>query len=462
MEVTAGLYARISLDRAGAGLGVERQLEDCRALARTRGWEIAGQYADNDLSAYSGKRRPEFERLLADVEAGTVTGIVCWHVDRLTRQPRELEDLILQADRLGLALATVTGDIDLATPTGRMMARILGATARYESEQKSARHRRQIAQAAQGGRPHGGHRPFGYLPDRVTPDPAEAPVVTELAARVLAGERMLALCRELHARGIPTSAGKPWSVVAMKRMLTSPRIAGLRTHGARTYPATWPGLITPETSEALRARLARPAPGPPHRYLLTGGLAVCGSCGHPLFAHRSHGLRVYLCGAKYRYGRSDYAASCGRVSIDADWLEEHVANLALARLSTRSAREKLAGRLGNPDSAPALDELRAAQARLAELAAVYGSGSLSLAEYQAAREPATRRVEAAQRRLAEVTGISPLLGVDLDDLLGWWEAAPPASRRALVRVVFQQVIVGPSPGSGPRVDEVRVQIVWSQ
>jgi site-specific DNA recombinase len=156
MEVAAGLYARISLDRAGAGLGVERQLEDCRALARTRGWDIAGQYADNDLSAYSGKRRPEFQRLLADVEAGTITGIVVWHVDRLTRQPRELEDIIRLADRLGLALATVTGDIDLATPTGRMMARILGATARYESEQKSARHRRQISQAARSGRPHGG------------------------------------------------------------------------------------------------------------------------------------------------------------------------------------------------------------------------------------------------------------------------------------------------------------------
>jgi site-specific DNA recombinase len=461
MEVAAGLYARISLDRAGAGLGVERQLEDCRALARTRGWDIAGQYADNDLSAYSGKRRPEFQRLLADVEAGTITGIVVWHVDRLTRQPRELEDIIRLADRLGLALATVTGDIDLATPTGRMMARILGATARYESEQKSARHRRQISQAARSGRPHGGHRPFGFLPDRVTPDPAEAAVVIELATRVLAGERMHALCRELHGRDVLTSAGKPWSVVAMKRLLTSPRIAGLRSHGGETFPAQWPGLISPDELAALTARLAHPSRGPAHRYLLTGGLAVCGSCGHALFAHRAHGRRVYLCGARYRYGRSDYAESCGRVSIDADGLEEHVATLALARLGSPANRAKIAERIGSPDTAPALAELRAAQNRLAELAAVYGAGDLSLAEYQAAREPAVRRVEVAERHLAGMTNVSPLLGLDVDELLSWWDAAPIEPRRSLMKVLFLQVEVLPAGTPGMAFDVSRVRVRWA-
>ncbi len=48
-------YARISSDREGDGLGVERQLEDCERLAERRGWQIAERFVDDDVSAWSGK-----------------------------------------------------------------------------------------------------------------------------------------------------------------------------------------------------------------------------------------------------------------------------------------------------------------------------------------------------------------------------------------------------------------------
>ena len=54
----------------------------------------------------AGKRRPEWERLLADIAAGEIDAVVGWHVDRLTRSPRELEDVIDLAERHGLELAT--------------------------------------------------------------------------------------------------------------------------------------------------------------------------------------------------------------------------------------------------------------------------------------------------------------------------------------------------------------------
>ena len=59
---SAGIYVRISQDRGGAGLGVERQEEDCRALAQRLGWAVVEVYCDNDLSAFTGKRRPDYER----------------------------------------------------------------------------------------------------------------------------------------------------------------------------------------------------------------------------------------------------------------------------------------------------------------------------------------------------------------------------------------------------------------
>ncbi|HKB30017.1 MAG TPA: recombinase family protein, partial [Streptosporangiaceae bacterium] len=124
--IRAAVYVRISSDRTGPGLGAARQEQDCRALCQRHGWDVVGLYTDNDVSAYSGKPRREWLRLRADIAAGRIDAIVCWHVDRLTRTPREFEDVIDLHDQAGIQLATVTGEIDLATPTGRLVARTLG------------------------------------------------------------------------------------------------------------------------------------------------------------------------------------------------------------------------------------------------------------------------------------------------------------------------------------------------
>jgi site-specific DNA recombinase len=58
--VRAAIYARISSDTDGTRAGVDRQLADCHTLATSLGWSVAQEYVDNDISAYSGKRRPEY------------------------------------------------------------------------------------------------------------------------------------------------------------------------------------------------------------------------------------------------------------------------------------------------------------------------------------------------------------------------------------------------------------------
>ena len=66
-------------------------LADCRALAERRGWVVAQEYVDNDQSAYRGKRRPEYGRMMEDLKDGFIDAVVVWHLDRLTRHPAELE-----------------------------------------------------------------------------------------------------------------------------------------------------------------------------------------------------------------------------------------------------------------------------------------------------------------------------------------------------------------------------------
>ena len=92
MAKAAAVYCRISDDRDGRRAGVRRQQEDCEALVRRKRWKVAGIYVDNDVSAWSGKARPQYRRMLEDIKSGLVDGVVIWHQDRLVRHPKELEE----------------------------------------------------------------------------------------------------------------------------------------------------------------------------------------------------------------------------------------------------------------------------------------------------------------------------------------------------------------------------------
>lgn len=470
----AALYCRISMDRAGAGLGVARQEEDCRALAERLGWRVAQVYIDNDVSAYSGKPRPAWDRMLADIAAGVVDAVICWHVDRLTRSPRELEDVIDLADRHGLALATVTGDIDLATPTGRMVARMLGAAARHESEHKGERQRRQARQAAEAGKVGGGgNRAYGYAADRITVVEPEAAVVRECAARMLAGQSLASVCRDLNARGITTSTGGQWKTITLRQMLASARVSGRREHKPRSSyagssrplcgeivcdVASWPAIITPADSERLRALLSNPArrisPGPGRRYLLSG-ILVCARCGHPMVCRpRSHGAARYLC-------RNDPgAAGCGGIMIVQEHTDSYVRGLVFDALDSAEMVKRLRRRDTQPDDLYA--RIRADEDSLLALADDHGNGEISRAEWKAARGPIQARLDAARARLAASSQTSALEGFigTVAEMTARWDDVNLSQRRAVVTAVVDKVLVHPAGVIRNRFDPARLETVW--
>jgi DNA invertase Pin-like site-specific DNA recombinase len=83
--------------------------------------------------------RPGFRRLLADVRLGKITRIVVWRLDRLGRTARGLAALF--DDLLGqkVDLVSLKEGLDLATPAGRLMARVLSSVATFETEARSER-----------------------------------------------------------------------------------------------------------------------------------------------------------------------------------------------------------------------------------------------------------------------------------------------------------------------------------
>src|SRR3954469_2636912 len=197
MSRRAVIYSRISRDREGAGLGVDRQRQECEALAEHLGWTVVASRSDNDLSAYSGKPRPGYRALLDDLEHGRADAVVVWHTDRLHRRPVELEEYIDVCDPRGVITQTVkAGPLDLATPSGRMVARMLGSAGRYEVEHMIERQQAAKLQAATAGRWKGGRRPFGYEPDGVALREAEAAEIRRATDDLLAGMSLHAIARD--------------------------------------------------------------------------------------------------------------------------------------------------------------------------------------------------------------------------------------------------------------------------
>ena len=313
--MTAVAYCRISKDKEGAGLGVERQAADCRELATKLGLGEPDVLSDNDLSAYSGKRRPGYEQLLAGLREGRWTTLLVWHVDRLCRSVRDLEDIVDLVNGSVSVHTVKGGEIDLETPEGRMQARMLGTLARYESEHRSDRVKRALQQNADKGKRHGGPRPYGWTTitgepwnaDTIKKDgaivlePAEAAIVAEMTRRIISGESTRGLAAELRARGVPSSKGAPWSAEALRGIILRARNAGMRELRGNLTKGDWPPIVDRDSWEAAKAVLEDPlrktSPGNRPTMLLSG-IAVCGGCGRQIHSGgMRRGVPIYRCAA---------------------------------------------------------------------------------------------------------------------------------------------------------------------
>lgn len=461
--MTSAIYARISQDRDGDGLGVARQLEDCRAEAQRRGWPVAEEYIDDDVSAYSGKARPAYRRLLDDIRAGLRDGVIVWHMDRLHRRPIELEEFVQVCTAAGVTdVVTLHGDFNLGNGDGLLVARLLAAVAAAESDGKARRGRRQILQRAQAGKPHGGGwRPFGFEADRVTIRPDEARIMATLTERALAGESLSSLCRWLVEQEIPTVGGKEWRTPTLRGLLLNPRYAGQRAlNGEIIGPAAWPAIIPISQHERLRAMLTDPGrrTNRSARSYALSGMCRCGRCGSVMYSQSDpeHGRR-YLCRSGHDFG------GCGRMGIKAGPVEEMVADLVLYRLDTPELARALAGRAQDPAEAVRLREtIDTASARMHKLSRLYAQGAISAEEWIPARDLLDASRDTARRELARLSGsstVEALVGNGAG-LRAQWPTLNLDRQRAILRAVLDHVVIKPATPGARQVNADRVEPVW--
>ena len=461
---TVAVYARISSDQDGTALGVQRQVADCRDLAERLGWTVAEEYVDNDLSAYSGKRRPAYERMLDDLRDGLRDGVLVYHADRLTRRPIELEQFleVLTAAKVHQVRFVSGADVDIGNGDGLLVLRMMSAVAANESANKSRRVRRKMIEVAQEGRPHGGaHRPFGFEDDKITVRADEAEIIRALAARFLAGESLRSLCSWLDAEEIRTSAGKVWRTSTLRQMLRSGRIAGLRENrGEVIGPAVWDAIITDDEHRRIRALMDRRASTGERsvRSYLLSGVMVCGKCDGRLFASRRVDRRRYVC-----QSGPDHQG-CGGVTVTAERVEELVTNAVLYRLDSTDLAASLAGKQAADSHAAAVSDAIADDAgQLEELAQLYAAKQISAKEWMSARNPIEARRADNERQLARLTRTDALAGLigNAEQLSAQWSSLNLTRQAAIVRALIDRIVIAPVGSSGPRrFSPDRVDIVW--
>lgn len=482
----AAVYLRQSLDRTGEAVAVARQREDCLALCREKGWQSV-EFVDNDTSASTGKARPQYTRMLAAIDAGEVGAVVAWDLDRLHRRPVELEAFIDIADRHRLMLATVSGDVDLATPQGRLVARLKGSVAKHEMEHKSARQTRAMRQLAESGRPKW-KRAFGYHDsgDGPVPDPATAPLVAEAYRLILAGGTLAAVGALFNDAGAVGLTGKPWTPSTVSLFLRAPRNAGLRTYrGDILGDGTWQPLVPEPLWRSVQSVLDDPNRKKPGRksvrkHLLTG-VMLCGrdgcdgrlggqwvmqSVGGRPGRPRADEVRLPRREQPKRAHAITYACkTCRCNSARARHVEPFLLSLVAGRLAMPDAVGLLKAERADPAEA---EQLRAERltlmARLDTAADDYADGQLDGRGYARVRDrindqlAVLDRAEADAERLRVFDGI-PLGAPEAADAITELADTAPDRYRAIIDLLII-VTVLPVGKAGNVFNPERVQVVW--
>jgi putative DNA-invertase from lambdoid prophage Rac len=126
----AAIYARVSTQN---GQDPGMQTRELNEYCQRRGWTVEGEYVDVGISGAKDSR-PELNRLMADAKRRRFDSILVWKLDRFGRSLRHLVNAIAELESIGVAFVSLTDNLDLSTPSGRLMFQVIAAMGEFERE----------------------------------------------------------------------------------------------------------------------------------------------------------------------------------------------------------------------------------------------------------------------------------------------------------------------------------------
>jgi DNA invertase Pin-like site-specific DNA recombinase len=463
---SALLLVRISDDREGEEKGVKRQEADCREHARRLGWGIAevvfisdcppGVVIENSISAFKRRKvqlpdgshalrvvRPGFRLCLDLLRAGEADGFIAYDLDRVCRDPRDLEDLIDVVEHRHVPVTSVSGSLRLASDADITMARVMVAVANKSSRDTARRVARKHEELAEQGKPAGGGlRPFGYELDGMTLRQAEADTVKDMADLLLAGSSIHGIVRHLNEGDVPPVASATWRTRSVRNTLSSARITGLRVfRGEVIGEAAWPAILDRATWEQVQVKLKdrRSLQGEKNalvRWL--SGILQCGLCGHDLVG--------WWAGSEPRYWCATPRGGCGRISISAVRAEAEIERQILEYLANPQVISRMKGRFTEDSAAGARASLASDEEQLKQLAGMWARRELTFPEYSEARGIISERINESKALVTSVLpGVVRTLLVG-DPVAGWADLEPIGKREVVRTIVSGYSVMPGGPG----------------
>jgi len=465
------LYLRLTKGRAGIG----RQRRDCQRYADKHGIRIVGEFQDADSTAFTKvgaarAARDDYDRMLAMLRADDrkePLGVLAWHADRLDRDVAHSDQLVqvCAAGRHVVETAR-SGTYEMWTATGRKRFRADVIDAQFEVDHMTERWELQKAEAAEAGEWLGGHRPFGYEADGVTPREAEADAVDAGSLAILAGLSLSHVRREWNAAGLrSTVAGAEFTEPQVRRILLRARNAGIMVHrGREVGRAVWPPILCRDLAggdqEAWRAaaverfRAVQAVLTDPERRTATSTetawlgshiyLCPCGAVMRP--NPRGRGRRpMYRCCAV----AARPAAKDGRLHVirDAGALDDYVSAAIVARLSREDAAAVFVPARRKDGTADLQARSAGLEARIAEAGDMWEAGEIDRAELVRRRTRMRAELARVRAQIVEAVATSPVEElITSGDVAGTWESWPIERRRAVLRKVLRVTVLPAPPG----------------
>ena len=487
----AAIYARVS-DKSQDGedkTSISEQIGEMEAYCENRGLTITARY--QEVGRGWSKKRPEFQRMLADAKRGHFDTIVCWKSDRLSRGMYPAAALMEVVEAHQVRLESVMDAIDMKT------FGLMAAIGKIELDNFRERATLGKRGAAKQGRVPTGKLPYGYR----TGEDGRAEVIEEQAEVVRRifhmyvdeGIGSYSIAARLTEEGIPTQTGKlRWLQSRAHEILSNSTYTGTWLYGKYRHVSTedgrkihyqpedtWieipvPQLIDDETwerAQALKKHRSSKAKRNTKLLYLLQHLLKCGECGHNFHARATRSSVGVRNGKKYRYdlpsprryymcnGMQSMRLSCReRPQIRAERLEEPIwdevkrviqnPGLIVAGIDALDTQDN--GGL-EEEMAQAERDLRSIQLEEDRAIRLFVSGKINEAQLDHQRRFITERLETAKARLDDYRA-REASGAEkrklMEAVLSWakevgqgMDELTPEQRQQILQMVVEQVVI---------------------
>lgn len=287
------IYARKSTEGADRQiLSIEGQLGELRMLIEREGLTVVDTYTESK-SAHVPYNRPQFTEMLKRISKGEANGIITWHTNRLSRNPKESGE-IQQLLQDGVIASIILPYRQFKSEDNALLFSIETSEANQYSRDLSTNVKRGLKQKCEMGQPPGS-APLGYLNTKLStkgmntiiPDPQRWPIIRKgfdmLLSRLYTAPQIVVILNNeygLRTRPGKVQGNKSISRSTIYRIFTDPFYYGYFYHKGVLFKGAYEPMITAQEFDQVQQILDRNGKPRPkkHAFAFTG-LMTCGACG---------------------------------------------------------------------------------------------------------------------------------------------------------------------------------------